>query len=51
VCAGRTADLSARGGSLDALAAPPAMRMTGAAVSAAARIEAALPRFVQRAIS
>lgn len=51
VCAGETAHLSAIGGSLDALSAPPAMRATGAAVSAAAKIEAALPRFVQRVIS
>jgi len=51
VCTGETANLSALGGALDALAAPPAMRATGAAVSAAARIEAALPRFIQRVIS
>jgi len=51
VSAGRTADLSVRGGSLDALAAPPAMRATGVAVSAAAKIEAVLPRIFQRAIS
>ena len=51
VCAGETAYLSARGAALDELAAPPAMRVTGAAVSAAARIEAVLPRVFQRAIS
>jgi pimeloyl-ACP methyl ester carboxylesterase len=51
VCAGETAHLSAIGGTLDALAAPPAMRATGAAVSVAAKIEAALPRFIQRVIS
>jgi len=51
VCAGRTATLSACGDALDELAAGLAMRATGAAVSAAARIEAALPRVFQRAIS
>ena len=51
VCAGETTNLPAIGGSLDALAAPWAMRATGVAVSAAAKVEAALPRFVQRVIS
>jgi len=51
VCAGESAHLSVLGDSLDALTAPPAMRATGAAVSAAAKIEAALPRFIQRVIS
>jgi pimeloyl-ACP methyl ester carboxylesterase len=51
VCAGGTANLSACGDALDELAARPAMRATGAAVSAAARIEATLPRVFQRPIS
>jgi hypothetical protein len=51
VCDGDTETLKGRGDELDALAARPAMRLTGSAVSAAARIEAALPRVVQRAIS
>jgi pimeloyl-ACP methyl ester carboxylesterase len=51
VCAGRTATLSACSDALDELAARPTMRATGAAVSAAARIEAALPRVFQRSIS
>lgn len=51
VCDGGTETLKGRGDALDALAARPAMRLTGSAVSAAARIEAALPRVVQRAIS
>ena len=51
VCAGAKATLSSRGDALDELAARPAMWATGAAVSAAARIEAALPHFFQRSIS
>jgi pimeloyl-ACP methyl ester carboxylesterase len=51
VCAGGTAKLPACGDALDELAAGPAMRATGAAVSAAARIEATLPRVFQRPIS
>ena len=44
VCAGRTDTLAARGDELDALPATPAVRLAGAALAAAARIEAVLPR-------
>lgn len=44
VCAGRAEGLAARGDELDALPAAPAVRLAGAALAAAARIEAVLPR-------
>lgn len=47
VCSGATADLAGRGVALDGMPARPAMRAVGAAVEAAVRIEAVLPRFAQ----
>lgn len=47
VCSGATADLAGRGVALDDMPARPAMRAVGAAVEAAVRIEAVLPRFAQ----
>jgi len=47
VCSGAAADLAGRGVALDNVPARPAMRAVGAAVEAAVRIEAVLPRFAQ----
>jgi hypothetical protein len=47
VCSGAAADLAGRGVALDEVPARPAMRAVGAAVEAAVRIEAVLPRFAQ----
>jgi hypothetical protein len=47
VCSGAAADLAGRGVALDEVPARPAMRVVGAAVEAAVRIEAVLPRFAQ----
>lgn len=47
VCSDAAADLAGRGVALDEVPARPAMRAVGAAVEAAVRIEAVLPRFAQ----
>lgn len=47
VCAGAAADLAGRGVALDEVPARPAMRAVAAAVEAAVRLEAVLPRFAQ----
>ncbi len=46
VCAGRAAELPARGAELDDLPPPPELRLVGWAIEAAARVEGAVPRFL-----
>lgn len=51
VCAGRAAEVAARGDELDAAPASPAWRLMGVALGAAARVESALPSAAARLVT